>query len=85
MVAVASERYRQQDKDGQWPEKLDDLVKAKLLDKVPLDPLDNQPLRYRRHKDFIVIYSIGFDLKDDGGNIDRDRNYDPGFDVGFRV
>ena len=43
-VALACERYRLKDENGEWPAKLDDLVKAKLLDKVPTDPIDNQPL-----------------------------------------
>jgi hypothetical protein len=84
IVAVACERYRLAHKD-QWPAALEDLVQAKLLDKVPIDPLHNEPLHYRRNKEFIVIYSIGFDGKDGGGNIDRDQPYQPGVDLGFRL
>ncbi len=85
VVALACERYRQKDEYKRWPATLDDLVKAKLRDAVPTDPIDNQPLRYRRTKDGIVIYSIGFDGKDDQGNIDRENWANPGVDLGFRL
>jgi hypothetical protein len=81
-VAVACERYRLANKA--WPKTLDDLVKAKLIKEIPLDPIDGKPLRYRQDKEKIVIYSIGEDEKDDGGNIERDRMA-PGIDVGFRL
>src|SRR6185503_14917078 len=72
-VALACERYRQSNK-GAWPETLDALVKAKLLDAVPRDPFDGQPLRYRRTKEGVVVYSIGADGTDNHGHIDRERN-----------
>src|SRR5206468_2363231 len=40
-VAFAAERFRLQYK--KWPDKLDDLVAAKLIAAVPLDPFDAQP------------------------------------------
>ncbi len=82
-VALACERYRQRHKD--WPASLDGLVQVKLLDAVPLDPFDGQPLRYRRTKDGIVIYSVGPDKIDNQGHIDRERSHEPGVDVGFRL
>jgi hypothetical protein len=90
MVALACERYRLKHKNNQnqnpWPASLDVLVKEGLLDALPADPLDGQPLRYRRTADGIVVYSIGFDLIDNQGNIDRERSYlDPGLDIGFRL
>ncbi|MBI3823305.1 MAG: hypothetical protein HY289_11600 [Planctomycetes bacterium] len=86
LAAIACERYRLKHPGQQWPESLDVLVTAKLLDTVPLDPIDGQPLRYRRNKDFVVIYSIGNDETDNGGRIDHKRPPDtPGFDVGFRL
>ena len=82
-AALACERYRQRHKD--WPASLDVLVKAKLLDADPLDPMDGRPLRYRRTKDGIVIYSIGIDKTDNQGHIDREHPIDPGVDLGFRL
>ncbi len=85
LVALACERYRLRHKDNAWPMSLDDLVKAKLLDALPLDPIDGQPLRYFRNQDSIVIYSIGTDGIDNGGHIDRDQADPKGLDVGFRL
>ncbi|MBI3823304.1 MAG: hypothetical protein HY289_11595 [Planctomycetes bacterium] len=85
LVAVACERYRLRHAKHDWPAALDDLVKAKLLDVIPADPFDGQPMRYRRTKEGIVVYSVGFDLADNNGKIDRERVMDAGVDIGFRL
>lgn len=48
------------------PDSLDALV-PDYLDRVPLDPFDGQPLRYRRVGEGFVVYSVGKNLVDDGG------------------
>lgn len=48
------------------PESLDALV-PDFLASVPLDPFDEQPLRYRRAGDGFQVYSVGLNLNDDGG------------------
>jgi hypothetical protein len=63
-TAVACERYRLA--TGELPAKLDDLV-PQYLDTVPLDPFDEQPLRYVVDAQGARLYSIGQDFKDDGG------------------
>ena len=83
VVALACERHRLKHKE--WPKSLDVLVKEKLLDAIPLDPFDGQPLRYRKTKDRIVLYSVGPDLTDNQGAIDRERPQAPGTDIGFRL
>jgi hypothetical protein len=65
MTALALERFRSAH-DGRYPGALGDLVPA-LLAAVPSDPFDGQPLRYRRQAGGYLLYSIGPDLKDDGG------------------
>jgi hypothetical protein len=82
-IAVACERYRIDRKT--WPASLDVLVREKLLDAIPLDPFGGEPMRYRHTKDGVVIYSIGPDLVDNQGHIDRERTYDKGVDIGFRL
>ncbi|MBI2803431.1 MAG: hypothetical protein HYX68_00425, partial [Planctomycetes bacterium] len=82
-AALACERYRL--RHGEWPKSLDVLVQEKLLGAVPMDPMDNLPLRFRRTKDGIVIYSIGLDKADNQGNVDRSRAAAPGVDIGFRM
>jgi hypothetical protein len=82
IVALAGERHRH--KTRHWPESLAELV-PKYLHEVPTDSCDAKPLRYRRLKDGVVIYSVGPDGKDDGGKIDWKNPYVPGTDLGFRL
>ena len=66
ITAIALKRY--QLKHGNYPPDLNSLV-PELLSAVPLDPVDGQPLRYRRNADdSFTLYSIGENNKDDGGN-----------------
>jgi len=67
-VGLAAERYRK--RHGGWPPSLGDLV-PHYLTAVPLDPFDGKPLRYRRTEHGAVIYSIGEDAHDDGGDPNR--------------
>lgn len=82
-VGLACERYRLIHK--RWPDTLAELVNAKLLDAVPADPFDGQPLRLVRRKDDITVYSIGIDKIDHGGDIPTSRPPDAGADLGFRL
>ena len=50
------------------PDALEALV-PKFLTAVPLDPMGHQTLRYRKRSDSaFVLYSVGIDGKDDGGD-----------------
>jgi len=83
IAALAVERYRLD--RGRWPDSLDALCPC-YLSSVPVDPFDFEPLRYRRVRDGVVIYSCGPDGEDNGGVIPRrglDR--DPGYDLGFQL
>lgn len=51
---------------GQYPESLEALVPA-LLNDVPIDPFTGRPLVYRREGEGFIVYSLGSNLKDDGG------------------
>ena len=82
VVALAAERYRRQ--HGRWPDTLDALVPAFLRD-VPVDPQDGTPLRYRRLIDGVVIYSIGPDMVDNGGKLDRQNRIAAGVDIGVQL
>jgi hypothetical protein len=80
---VAAERYRKE--HGRWPENMAALVTAGLLKEVPTDPFDGQPLRWRRLPKGIVVYSVGPDGKDNGGNINRANPVAVGTDLGFQL
>jgi hypothetical protein len=82
IASLAAERYRR-DKRA-WPENADQLC-PQYLSAVLLDPYDGKPLRYRRVKDGAVIYSVGQDVVDDGGNLNRDQRKTSSVDIGFRL
>jgi hypothetical protein len=67
-AALAVERYRIA--QGQWPPELSALVPA-FMERVPRDPYDGRPLRYRQAGDRVVVYCLGPDLIDNQGNVDR--------------
>jgi hypothetical protein len=81
VVMIAVERYRQA--NNGWPKALTDLVPA-YLSKVPLDPYDAAPLRYRRLDHGVVVYSVGPDGKDNGGKFDKEPLKE-GSDLGLRL
>jgi hypothetical protein len=78
-IAIASERYRLA--AGTLPAALDALV-PQYLAKVPLDPIDRQPLRYRPADGAYVLYSVGANGVDDGGQVAHTGKADVGFDKG---
>ncbi|QEL15745.1 hypothetical protein [Limnoglobus roseus] len=80
-VGIACERFRQA--NGRWPTDLAEIPKA-ILAAVPADPYTGEPLKYRVRPDGIVIYAVGDDRKDDGGNLTY-SNPKPGEDVGVRL
>ncbi|HKW28409.1 MAG TPA: hypothetical protein VJT54_03670, partial [Verrucomicrobiae bacterium] len=66
ITAIAIKRY--QIRHDQLPDSLAQLVPY-FLQSVPMDYMDGQPLRYRRNADgTFLLYSIGENGKDDGGN-----------------
>ena len=66
-TACAMERYRLA--HGGYPETLNALV-PQFIAQVPHDVIGGQPLKYRRTDDGkFVLYSIGWNEKDDGGVI----------------
>ena len=68
-IAIALERYRLT--NNHLPDSLDQLV-PQFIDKIPHDVMDGQPLRYRKTgDDTFILYSIGWNLKDDDGVIGR--------------
>ena len=83
-VALAIERYRLA--AGKLPDALTDLVPA-YLDTVPTDPFDGKELRYEKLGVGFVVYSVGEDLRDDGGTEEPSRKTKeaPTWDVTFIV
>jgi hypothetical protein len=66
-TACALERYRLA--HDEYPESLDALA-PQFIAKLPHDIINGQPLHYRRTSDGqFVLYSVGWNEKDDGGVI----------------
>jgi hypothetical protein len=82
IAAVAVERYRRS--HGRWPREFSEVVPAQLRE-VPKDPFDGKPLRFRGLEGGVVIYSIGPDAEDNGGNLARTLPPEKGTDLGFRL
>jgi len=64
LLVVALELYRL--RQGAYPESLDALV-PDYLPEMPLDPFAGKAFRYRRTDDNFRLYSVGQNMKDDGG------------------
>jgi len=64
-LACALERFRLA--NGSFPETLDALV-PKFIPQLPIDPISGKPYNYRRTSEGpFLLYSIGWDEKDNGG------------------
>src|ERR1043166_1878145 len=75
IAAAGLERYRR--RHGSYPEALHELV-PDLLASLPTDFMDGQPLRYERAEDgHFVLYSVGLDCVDNGGEWRRRRGRGP--------
>lgn len=67
-VALAAERFRLT--TGRWPDDASALV-PDYLDAVPVDPFDEQPIRFQRTDRGVKAWCIGDDRVDNGGDIKR--------------
>jgi hypothetical protein len=75
-IACALERFRLA--HGEYPESFDSLV-PKFIPKLPHDVMGGQPLHYRRTDDgLFVLYSVGWNETDNGGEIGltKSKSYD---------
>lgn len=63
---------------GDWPAKVEDLV-PDILAESPADPLgkSGELMRLKRYGDYLVIYSVGLNGVDDGGNIGDEVGANP--------
>ena len=82
LAAIAAERYRIA--FDRWPSSVKELV-PDFVDTVPIDPYDGMPLRMRKVKDGLIIYSVGTNLIDDGGKIATPPGVIDPLDVGIQM
>jgi hypothetical protein len=79
LTAVALEQFRAAH-NNRYPAALSELNPS-YLNAVLIDPFDGQPLRYQKQGAGYVLYSIGPNLKDDGGKPMNGKNGDIEFTV----
>jgi len=66
ITAIALKRYHL--RHGEYPASLNNLM-PEFVAAIPRDPVDGQPLRYRRDSESsFLLYSINTDGKDDSGD-----------------
>jgi hypothetical protein len=79
IVACALERYRLA--QGQFPESMEALS-PRFLQKIPHDIITGAPLIYRRTADGqFILYSVGWNEKDDGGKVVMTKANQPSPDL----
>ncbi len=66
---LAAERFRRE--TGHLPDSVKDLV-PKYLPAEPTDPYTGTPLISRRESDHFIVYSVGRDLEDNGGDFSHE-------------
>lgn len=81
LAATAAERFRKD--HGRFPETLDELIPT-YLDTLPIDAFDGKPIKMKQTDLGIVIYSIGENEVDDGGQVEFDDHRRP-TDFGIRL
>ncbi|NLF29726.1 MAG: hypothetical protein GX591_02425 [Planctomycetes bacterium] len=69
LLALALEIGRAE--QGRYPTRLESLV-GRYVEAVPVDPFSGRALIYRREGEGYVVYSIGPNLRDDGGRTSDD-------------
>ena len=61
-----------QNKKGEYPQSLAQLPETIEWANLPEDPFSGEDFIYRREGEGFLIYSIGANLKDDGGKVEQD-------------
>ena len=74
-LIIALVRYKQD--TGAFPESLDKLVEQGYIKQIPIDPFSDKPIAYRKTDNNFLLYGWGDNLKDDGGQVARDKKGKP--------
>lgn len=69
MIAI----FRYKADKGRYPQDLNQLLTTGYLKQLPMDSFSDKPLVYKKTEDNFMLYSIGPNFVDDGGEPGRDR------------
>jgi len=72
VTILALKQYRLE--KNEYPAILDELVTAGYLKELPTDPYSDKPLVYKRIGDDFILYSVGPNFTDDGGEPGKNRD-----------
>ena len=64
--AIVLKRYKQE--HGQYPDQLQQIL-SETFKELPLDPYNGEPFHYRKEGDGFLLYSVGANRVDDGGQV----------------
>jgi len=70
VTILAALRYKQN--VGNYPQGLNELINAGYLKELPMDAFSGRPLVYKRTDDNFILYSVGLNFTDDGGESGKD-------------
>jgi hypothetical protein len=83
LTAIAVERYRLSHQSA-LPDNLQVLV-PDPLPRLPIDPFNGHSLQFHTRTNGFVVYSVGKDLQDDGGNERPEKSTGTNYDETFIV
>ena len=63
-------------------DKIPTMAELGLPDEAGIDPFNGEPMIIKKLPDGWLVYSVGENLKDDGGKVEEEANGPP-LDVGF--
>ncbi|MHC4462526.1 MAG: hypothetical protein ACYS30_14000 [Planctomycetota bacterium] len=75
LTIIAILRYEQD--SGGYPQNLKQLMADDYLKQLPLDPFSDKPLVYKKTQDSFILYSVGRNFTDEGGEYGKDRKGKP--------
>jgi hypothetical protein len=73
---------RHKNDKGFYPQSLRELTGEGYISELPMDPWSDRPLVYKKTEDGFILYSVGRNLEDDGGEVIRDYDGIVGMWVG---
>lgn len=76
LLLLAIERFRLQ--QNRLPEKLEELVPERIQE-LPKDPFSGQSFLFKKEENGYVLYSVGANQFDDGGDVESEGKADEGF------
>ncbi|MHC4104306.1 MAG: hypothetical protein ACYSR9_05150, partial [Planctomycetota bacterium] len=71
LTIIATLRYKKD--TGRYPQNLNQLVTAGYLGQLPIDSYSDKPFVYKKTDDNFILYSVGPNFTDDGGEPGKDR------------